>query len=451
MISKYTMQQRILFAVLEIIIGSLLVVVTLFLGSFLLVQSGQLRVFNEANVTFDKNISQQDITKAMKASPYDYTLYDAKTKRLLTGKYAPSDLNNFEIAKDNKRDLTVDTVKFKYFADKNYILIIRQNSVPEFADQRLRMISYNQISYLFVMLGILLVIMIVVVRLVRELAKDFRYVEAIALSMGEGSTDQPRKHVKIIEFEQILTNLYKKSDELAWLIEKERLEKKDLSFQIAALAHDVKTPLTVVKGNVELLEMTSLTPKQVEYLTSINKSMAVFERYFNSMLTYTRLLNDDQREEVKVSDFISELIVEFNEIAKTYQVELQTELEIESKFFYGNRLALSRAVLNIFVNACQHAKKDAGKVTVTFKETATQLIFEVWNNGAPFSKTAKEDATKLFFTENGGRNLDKKHYGLGLAFAKVVSLKHGGYLEISDPPAGGAKVKLCLERVRKCD
>lgn len=52
--------------------------------------------------------------------------------------------------------------------------------------------------------------MIVVVRLVRELAKDFRYVEAIALSMGEDSIDQPRKHVKIIEFEQILTNLYKK-------------------------------------------------------------------------------------------------------------------------------------------------------------------------------------------------------------------------------------------------
>ncbi|WP_304651917.1 sensor histidine kinase KdpD [uncultured Ligilactobacillus sp.] len=447
MISKYTMQQRILLAVLEVIIGSLLVVVTLFLGSFLLVQSGQLRIFNEAKVTFDKNISRQDITKTMKDIPYDYTLYDAKTKHLLTGKYASSDLNNFEIARDNKRDLTVDTVKFKYFADKNYILIIRQNSMPEFADQRLRVISYNQFSYLFVTFGILLVIVIVVVKLVRELEKDFRYVEEIALSMGEGGTAQPRKHVKIVEFEQILTNLYKKSDKLAWLVEKERLEKKDLSFQIAALAHDVKTPLTVVKGNVELLEMTSLTSKQIEYLASLKKSMTIFERYFNSMLTYTRLLNDDKREEVKVSDFISELVVEFNEIAKTYQVELQTKLEIESKFFCGDRLALSRAVLNIFVNACQHAKKDAGKVTVTFKETATQLIFEVWNNGAPFSKTAKKNATKLFFTENGGRNLDRKNYGIGLAFAKAVSLKHGGYLKISDPPAGGAKVKLCIEKI----
>lgn len=56
-----------------------------------------------------------------------------------------------------------------------------------------------------------------------------------------------------------------------------------------------------------------------------------------------------------------------------------------------------------------------------------------------------------FLLKMGGRNLDKKHYGIGLAFAKAVSLKHGGYLEISDPPAGGAKVKLCLERVRKCD
>ena len=77
--------------------------------------------------------------------------------------------------------------------------------------------------------------------------------------MGNLALSAPLNSSDIAEFDTILTILSQKSDELAELIEKERNEKKDLSFQIAALAHDVKTPLTVIKGNLELLEMTSLT------------------------------------------------------------------------------------------------------------------------------------------------------------------------------------------------
>ena len=56
------------------------------------------------------------------------------------------------------------------------------------------------------------------------------------------------------KFLKILSVLYQKDDELTNLLKSERREKEDLSFQVGALAHDVKTPLTVLKGNLELLE-----------------------------------------------------------------------------------------------------------------------------------------------------------------------------------------------------
>ena len=71
--------------------------------------------------------------------------------------------------------------------------------------------------------------------------------------MGEITTFPEQEESKIIEFDQVLNNLYSKSKELAFLIEAERHEKHDLSFQVAALSHDVKTPLTVLKGNIEYI------------------------------------------------------------------------------------------------------------------------------------------------------------------------------------------------------
>ena len=59
-----------------------------------------------------------------------------------------------------------------------------------------------------------------------------------------------------------MNNLTEKNNELVYLINKERHEKEDLSFQVGALSHDVRTPLTVLKGNIELLETTIISKEQ---------------------------------------------------------------------------------------------------------------------------------------------------------------------------------------------
>ena len=205
--------------------------------------------------------------------------------------------------------------------------------------------------------------------------------------MGTKSHSDFLEYSRIAEFDDTLTDLAQKSDELAKLIERERSEKKDLSFQIAALAHDVKTPLTVIKGNIELIEMTPLNEQQTSFLTSINNSLLVFENYFNAMLNYSRRLSDnDHKEKLFLKPFLADLSVKIEDILKPNAIDFKMRNTCATNSFLANSLNLKRALINILVNATQHAPK--GKIRLSISEDDSHLIFSIWNDGQPFSDEA---------------------------------------------------------------
>lgn len=444
MFKKYTLKQRIWLVIIEIVIGTTLVFMISSISSSVLLSLGKITVPNDDKITISQNVSRKQLLSELNSRQVDYIIFEKHTGKRILGRYVPNEIKLFKKAAKKQRDITVAGVEFKYFTIRHGALVIRQNSVPEFTEHRLRQFfAYNQLNYLLLILGLCLVIGGAIFKFIHELNKDFQAIKEISLTLGQKKLTKQPKNIKIIEFETILMHLYQKSAELATLLEQERLEKQDLSFQIAALAHDIKTPLTVVKGNLELLEATETSAQQTEFLKSISKSVTVFEKYFNEMVTYARLINDDVRTKIELQQFIAEVRLEFEELAKMYQVQLICEIEVTRTTFWGNAPALSRALLNLFVNACQYAKAGDKQVRVCFSETETELLFEIWNNGAPFSKEAKQKATQLFFTENKGRGA---HYGIGLAFAKAVSLKYGGSLTLSDPLIGGAKVSFKIKK-----
>ena len=67
------------------------------------------------------------------------------------------------------------------------------------------------------------------------------------MNMGQPEVAIKHSQTEMTEFNDILSMLYQKDAELVALLQAERKAKKDLSFQVAALAHDIKTPLTVLK------------------------------------------------------------------------------------------------------------------------------------------------------------------------------------------------------------
>jgi len=264
---KYSMRRRIWQAVIEIIIGTCLLILLLLGLTFFLRQIGQISGSETIRLSLDSdNLTISDIERDMKHYPYDYIIFDNDTSKILGGHYVKSDVPSFVASKQSSHNITEGEITYTYSSNKHFSVVLRQNSMPEFTNHTLRSISYNQFTYLFFFLGEIILIIFSVYHLIREFSKNFQAVQKIALKMGEITTFPEQEESKIIEFDQVLNNLYSKSKELAFLIEAERHEKHDLSFQVAALSHDVKTPLTVLKGNIELLEMTEVNEQQADFI-----------------------------------------------------------------------------------------------------------------------------------------------------------------------------------------
>ena len=110
----------------------------------------------------------------------------------------------------------------------------------------------------------------------------------------------------------------------------------------------------------------------------------------------------------------------------------------------GQTKALSEALLNILLNALEHADPDQKEVKLMVSVQQDQLVFAIWNNGPSFSEEMLLGAERLFYQSDQSRNSANPHHGIGLAFSKQVALLHGGRLTLLNPDQGGASVELTI-------
>ncbi len=445
MTKKYSIKRRVLRTVSEIIFGTIIITFFLLILSYLLIATGNLSTYDShLNISINASSTKKSILEQIEDTTFDYVLFDAKTGEVVSSRYQEADAKYYNEIFKNKKSETIGSVNYKEYDNAKLVLVVREPTLPEFVNSNLRQLSFNTFSYI-VFFGLELCLIIwAISRILKEFTRNFRLIQKISLNMGNPELKIERKQTELIEFNDILSMLYQKDTELLNLLESERQEKKDLSFQVGALAHDVKTPLTVLKGNLELLELTDLDEHQLEFIQSINNSVATFEKYFNSMISYSRLLIEDKdyQEKIELSDFLDELSDEAMSIMSAEKIEFKLDNFAKVDYFKGNRLNLSRALINILSNAARYSI-DKKLVTLSIIEESDYLKFEVWNNGPSFTKEALENAEKLFYTDNKGRS--SKHYGIGLSFAQVVASRHQGKLLLSNPTKGGAQVTLMIK------
>ncbi|MER0123044.1 HAMP domain-containing sensor histidine kinase [Streptococcus sp. ZJ93] len=442
---NYSIKQRSWKVVFEVITLTICnVVVILFLSAVLselgLVTYGTMRM----DFPIQKEMTAEELSEVMKPYRYDFVVFNKELKEINQGHFVNDELNYYKSVVKNQENLKVGLVHYDQFQTDDYILIVRYNEVPEFSNQYFRRIPYNYLTITLFLLFLALSITICLTRYIKEISANFRAIQNTSVQMGTRVFQLNDRYSQIDEFDAILKTLHRKGNDLATLVEKEKTEKKDFSFQVGALAHDIKTPLTVLKGNLELLEMTSLTEQQEDFIYSMNHSITTFEKYFNEMLSYSRLLIEDGEHHgsIFLSEFLDDLLEEAVDIMMTEQVTFELTNSTSVKNFYGNQLNLNRALINILANAARYAT-DGKKVILSVKNTADFLIFEVWNSGSAFTVEALSNANKLFYTENSGRS--SSHYGIGLSFAQKVAQNHQGKLILTNPEAGGAKVELCIK------
>lgn len=242
--------------------------------------------------------------------------------------------------------------------------------------------------------------------------------------------------VRIREFAATLQALQTMGRELTdslqsqWRMEQQRTE------QIAALAHDLKTPLTVIQGNAELLEEDTLSDAQHAQLQAILRGTERARHYLAALRTA------GAAPAVQTSLASHALTERLAQTARALCAPAGIHFILQEEWQGTIRAAendLLRAAENLLDNAAAHTPR-GGTVTLTVAKENNCFILRVTDTGPGFTAAALARAGEMFYTD--AARSDSAHQGLGLYSARRTAAAHGGTLRVSNTPGGCAE--LCL-------
>lgn len=198
---------------------------------------------------------------------------------------------------------------------------------------------------------------------------------------------------------------------------------------IAAISHDLKTPLTRLQLRTDFIEDETQRNKALEDL----KEMQVI---LDSTLSFARENNNNEaRTQVDLAILIQSLCDDTADAG--HQVSYQGP---EHLTCYCAPVSIRRALSNVINNAIQYGKN----ADVTLKQAGDSLLIEVADRGPGIPQDQRERVFSPFFRLEKSRSRETGGTGLGLAVARTVVRQHGGDIELADREGGGLLVSITL-------
>jgi signal transduction histidine kinase len=229
-----------------------------------------------------------------------------------------------------------------------------------------------------------------------------------------------------------------------------QLAHKEQTDMIAAIAHDLKAPLTSINGFAELLAMQkgiSENEKQ-EYYELLQKKSKYMAELINDFVSFTKEKQALEAMTLKAVE-ASQL---FENIAQEYKYELSGlgyELVCKSLFTANtilmvNEIMIGRVFGNLFSNAVRYGGKSELKVYMTGYSQEAYAYFEIEDNGIGVPDSDLSSLFLKFFTVDKSRQIENGGIGLGLASCKSIIEYHGGEIYAYSSEYGGLGIRFSL-------
>ncbi len=203
---------------------------------------------------------------------------------------------------------------------------------------------------------------------------------------------------------------------------------------LAAMSHDLKTPITRLRLRAELLEDTQLR-------TKFGNDLQEMEAMVASALDFLRGMdNGEPVQPVDVMAMLESLQADLGETGGAVTISGQA-----AGPYPGRPQALKRCLANLLENAIKYGKT----AQVVIDDNAERLEIRIIDEGPGLPPEQLEKVFEPFYRVEGSRNRDTGGTGLGLAIAKNVAELHGGRIVLCNRAAGGLEVVLSLARTKQ--
>ena len=213
-----------------------------------------------------------------------------------------------------------------------------------------------------------------------------------------------------------------------WMIKPSEKAIKNQKIFVANISHDLKTPITIIRANADLIENEVKNKKSIKYIQQETEKL---NHLVNEMLTLTRIDNTISKENFKnfnFGDSLFDVVLPFESIAYEKGIRFNINID-ESTNYFGNETNIQKLAEILIDNAMSYTAK-GGIVDVDAYESSKAVTLSVTNTGEPISDEKKEEIFDRFYRESKSRESTGNHYGLGLSIASTIVKKHNGKISV---------------------
>ncbi|MDY3222230.1 MAG: HAMP domain-containing sensor histidine kinase [Lachnospiraceae bacterium] len=253
------------------------------------------------------------------------------------------------------------------------------------------------------------------------------------------------RHSNIKEFEDVLIAFSHMKGSLKASLEQQWKAEQMQKEQIAALAHDLKTPLTVIQGNADLISETELDEEQRLYAEYISSSSEQMQLYIRTLIDISRAATGYQlhMEDIDLPAYVEQLRGQIDALCQTKKIGLQIKIEHLPAVLSADKLLLERAIMNVVNNALDYSPQDSS-ISISMTGDKRSLQISVADAGPGFLQEDLLHAEEQFYMADHSRS-SNLHFGMGLFITKSIVRQHGGQLILSNSQkTGGAQVTISI-------
>ena len=338
---------------------------------------------------------------------------------------------------------------------KRYLLVTRENEyvvlqyyigaqyTNEWMNEHLP--SPDILLIVLIAAGGILVCLLLTTRFAKKLRLQLVPLFEATSEVAKQNLDFEVGHSNIKEFEDVLISFSHMKESLKASLEQQWKAEQMQKEQIAALAHDLKTPLTVIQGNADLISETELDEEQRLYAEYISSSSEQMQLYIRTLIDISRAATGYQlhMEDIDLPAYIKQLREQIDALCQTKKIGLQVEIEHLPAVLPADKLLLERAIMNIVNNALDYSPQDS-PILISMTGDKGSLTISVTDAGPGFSQEDLLHAEEQFYMADRSRS-SNLHFGMGLFITKSIVQQHGGQLILSNSEkTGGAQVTISI-------
>lgn len=270
--------------------------------------------------------------------------------------------------------------------------------------------------------GSALALALVARRASRVISRKMAPLAEAAGRVGAGELDFAVGSTNVREVNDVLAAMDAMRASLAESLEARWAAERGQREQVASLAHDLKTPLTVLRANADFVAEELEDEKDADLAAAARDIAGSVERldgYVRLLIEASRGSGGAERAPMRPAELCEQVLAEAAQIAR------------------------ARAAANLVANAAEHARS---RVAVSCDVEGGHLVIEVADDGPGFSPAALERGCERLFTDDSSRSSRDggRHYGLGLYAASEAASAHGGSVSLANSPSGGAVATIAV-------